>query len=42
MTATRDGSALRPLPVVRHGTGFWIVAVTFTAVMAYSTVPTPL
>lgn len=42
MTAMREGSALRPLPVVRHAVGFWIVAVAFTAVMAYSTVPTPL
>ncbi|WP_233189239.1 MFS transporter [Subtercola sp. Z020] len=27
---------------VRHAAGFWIVAVTFLLVMAYSTVPTPL
>ncbi|MCS5734791.1 MFS transporter [Herbiconiux daphne] len=30
------------IPAVRHGVGFWIVAVTFLIVMAYSTVPTPL
>lgn len=30
------------VPRVRHGAGFWIVAVVFLAVMAYSTVPTPL
>jgi MFS family permease len=27
---------------VRHAAGFWIIAVTFLLVMAYSTVPTPL
>jgi MFS family permease len=32
----------RRIPTVRHGAGFWIVAVTFLLVMAYSTVPTPL
>ena len=26
----------------RHRLGFWIVAITFLLVMAYSTVPTPL
>ena len=30
------------LPRASHGSGFWIVAVTFLLVMAYSTVPTPL
>ena len=30
------------LPRTSHGAGFWIVAVTFLVVMAYSTVPTPL
>ncbi|MCS5723787.1 MFS transporter [Herbiconiux sp. CPCC 203407] len=29
-------------PRVRHAAGFWIIAVTFLLVMAYSTVPTPL
>jgi len=29
-------------PTVRQASGFWIVAVTFLLVMAYSTVPTPL
>lgn len=42
MTTVRDGSAFKPLPLLHHGVGFWIVAVAFTAVMAYSTVPTPL
>lgn len=32
----------RRLPTAGHGPGFWIVATTFLAVMAYSTVPTPL
>ncbi|CAD6008170.1 MFS transporter [Agreia sp. COWG] len=32
----------RALPLVRHGAGFWIVALVFLLVMAYSTVPTPL
>lgn len=32
----------RRVPTVRHSAGFWIVAVTFLLVMAYSTVPTPL
>ena len=32
----------RTRPTVRHAVGFWIVAVTFLLVMAYSTVPTPL
>jgi len=32
----------RTIPTVQHGAGFWIVAVTFLLVMAYSTVPTPL
>ena len=27
---------------VSHGAGFWIVAIAFLLVMAYSTVPTPL
>jgi uncharacterized membrane protein YfcA len=35
---TRD----RNRPQVKHAAGFWIVAVTFLLVMAYSTVPTPL
>jgi MFS family permease len=30
------------VPRVRHAAGFWIIAVTFLLVMAYSTVPTPL
>lgn len=42
MTTARSGSALGPLPTLRHGVGFWVVATAFTAVMAYSTVPTPL
>ena len=32
----------RHRPRMRHGAGFWVVAVTFLIVMAYSTVPTPL
>ena len=32
----------RPRSRVSHGAGFWIVAITFLLVMAYSTVPTPL
>jgi len=32
----------RNRPRVRHAAGFWIIAVTFLLVMAYSTVPTPL
>ena len=31
-----------PRTLVSHRTGFWIVAVAFLLVMAYSTVPTPL
>lgn len=27
---------------LRHGTGFWVVAAAFLAVMAFSTIPTPL
>jgi MFS family permease len=42
MAVPRTGAARSVLPVLRHSVGFWIVAVTFTAVMAYSTVPTPL
>jgi MFS family permease len=42
MTTPRTGSAFRSLPSLRHGVGFWVVATAFTAVMAYSTVPTPL
>ncbi|MBF4613432.1 MFS transporter [Curtobacterium sp. VKM Ac-1376] len=42
MTSVRQGPAFPPLPVLHHGAGFWVVAVAFTAVMAYSTVPTPL
>ncbi|MFB2586318.1 MFS transporter [Herbiconiux liukaitaii] len=34
--------AVGSLPQVRHAAGFWIIAVTFLLVMAYSTVPTPL
>jgi len=30
------------VPATRHRTGFWIIAIAFTSVMAYSTVPTPL
>ena len=29
-------------PATRHRIGFWIIALAFTSVMAYSTVPTPL
>ena len=36
-SATRVGSS-----PARHRVGFWIVAITFLLVMAYSTVPTPL
>lgn len=36
------GTTTRRRPRVHHGAGFWIVAVTFLLVMAYSTVPTPL
>lgn len=32
----------RRIPTVHHNAGFWIVALTFLLVMAYSTVPTPL
>jgi hypothetical protein len=35
-------SGLGNRPRVRHAAGFWIIAVTFLLVMAYSTVPTPL
>ena len=30
------------VPATRHQVGFWIIAIAFTSVMAYSTVPTPL
>jgi hypothetical protein len=42
MSTLGEGSAPAGLPTLRHGVGFWVVAVAFTAVMAYSTVPTPL
>jgi MFS family permease len=29
-------------PQVSHGTGFWLIALAFTCVMAFSTVPAPL
>ena len=41
-TARPSSAATRRLPEVGHGAGFWIVAVAFLMVMAYSTVPTPL
>ncbi|MDO9395550.1 MAG: MFS transporter [Herbiconiux sp.] len=40
--AAPAGTARRGRPQVRHAAGFWIIAVTFLLVMAYSTVPTPL
>ncbi|MGH1526393.1 hypothetical protein ACRAWC_21150 [Leifsonia sp. L25] len=27
---------------LRHGAGFWVIAAAFLAVMAFSTIPTPL
>ncbi|ROP65460.1 MFS transporter [Curtobacterium sp. PhB115] len=42
MSTLGEGSAPARLPTLRHSVGFWVVAVAFTAVMAYSTVPTPL
>ena len=37
-TTTRERSAWR----LRHGAGFWVIAAAFLAVMAFSTIPTPL
>ncbi|GAA0422659.1 MFS transporter [Leifsonia naganoensis] len=42
MTASTNATARARTPRVAHGAGFWIVAVAFLLVMAYSTVPTPL
>lgn len=42
MTGELDLRPTRRRPRIRHGAGFWVVAVTFLLVMAYSTVPTPL
>src|SRR6187402_3117394 len=33
---------LTPSTRLAHGTGFWVIAAAFLAVMAFSTVPTPL
>ncbi|RKR76327.1 MFS transporter [Frondihabitans australicus] len=41
-TSTTNRSVIRAVPAAWHGIGFWIIAVVFTTVMAYSTVPTPL
>jgi len=40
-TSAHPGSPRRPFRL-RHGAGFWIVAAAFLAVMAFSTLPTPL
>lgn len=37
-TTTRDRSPWH----LRHGAGFWVIAAAFLAVMAFSTIPTPL
>ena len=37
-TPARERSAWR----LRHGAGFWVIAAAFLAVMAFSTIPTPL
>jgi MFS family permease len=46
-TATRPHAAARRRPAIsvgsrRHEAGFWMIAATFMAAMAFSTVPTPL
>ncbi|MEV8213294.1 MFS transporter [Leifsonia sp. NPDC077715] len=43
MTAALDTRPTDRRPFrLRHGTGFWIIAAAFLAVMAFSTIPTPL
>ncbi|MGH1550391.1 MFS transporter [Leifsonia poae] len=43
MTAALDTPAdLRRPFRLRHGAGFWVIAAAFLAVMAFSTIPTPL
>lgn len=38
---TAPGRTRRPFRL-RHGAGFWVIAAAFLAVMAFSTIPTPL
>jgi MFS family permease len=45
MTASATEARVTARPTswrLRHGTGFWVVAASFLAVMAFSTLPTPL
>ncbi|WP_223690887.1 MFS transporter [Leifsonia poae] len=43
MTSTLPTPTIRPSRArLRHGAGFWVVAAAFLAVMAFSTLPTPL
>ena len=46
MTNTLDRETISPASRrswrLRHGAGFWVIAAAFLAVMAFSTIPTPL
>ncbi|MDR6972005.1 MFS transporter [Leifsonia shinshuensis] len=43
MTTTIESLAIGRRPFrLRHGAGFWVIAAAFLAVMAFSTIPTPL
>ncbi len=41
-TAVSPTARIRPAWHLRHGAGFWVIAAAFLAVMAFSTIPTPL
>ncbi|MBO1738730.1 MFS transporter [Leifsonia sp. TF02-11] len=41
-TAVSPTARTRPAWHLRHGAGFWVIAAAFLAVMAFSTIPTPL
>lgn len=41
-TFTTPAGAVAPSTRLRHGVGFWVVAIAFLTVMAFATVPTPL